>query len=75
MKTICDVAYQAYLDFKQRPHQDSDVGYITSSVVDAALQHMPLTTVRDNISCVGVFFEWEGQAPVTRVVSVEFPES
>ena len=71
LKTICDVAYNAYLDSKLHPHRGKEMGAIATDIIEAALQHMPLTTVRDNISCIGIFFEWEGQAPVTHILPVD----
>ena len=65
MKNICDIAWKSYCEYKQNPARNAGVQAITSEIISCALRHMPLTTVRDNISVIAIFFELENDVVVS----------
>ena len=57
LKNICEITYKSYQEYKLHPGKGMGAAYISNELVNAALKHMPLTTVRDNISVIILFFE------------------
>lgn len=64
LKTICDIAWQVHLDLKANPAKGAGVQMIANEIVAACLKHMPLTTVRDNVSVVVIMLDWETEKAV-----------
>jgi protein phosphatase PTC2/3 len=64
LKTICALAWQVQLDLKANPAKGAGVQMIANEIVAACLKHMPLTTVRDNVSVVVIMLDWETEKGV-----------
>jgi len=64
LKSICEIAWRTHLDLKANPAKGAGVQMIANEIVAACLKHMPLTTVRDNVSVVVIMLDWDTEKSV-----------
>jgi protein phosphatase len=75
LRTVCDVAWRTHLDLKSNPARGAGVQVITNEIVAAALTRMPLTTIRDNVSVIAIFLDWDLERELGKNMSTPFGSS